>query len=129
MKRVQSGQALIILIVAIALAITILTGVTLTAITLAKNTFLTENSQTTYYTAESGAEYALMRLIRSPGSCGAPVDNLTFDTSTVVVSYNLVGSTCTVSVTSTNNTVIKKLQIQATIANSKVTYCCWKELP
>ncbi len=129
MKKTDSGQALIILIVAIALAITILSGVTLSAITLAKNTFLIENSQTTYYAAESGAEYALMKLVRNPSGCANPVDTLAVDASSVSVSYNLVGSICTISVTSTNGTVIKKIQLQATLANSKVTYCCWKELP
>ncbi len=129
MRKNESGQALIILIFAIALSITILTGVTLTAVTLAKNNFLTETSQSAYYGAESGAEYALLRLVRAPNSCGNPEDTLTIDTSTVKVSYNLVGSLCTVSITSTNDTIVKKIQVQATIANSKVTYCCWKELP
>ena len=124
-------RALIILIFAIALSITILTGVTLTAVTLAKNTRLTEDSQVAYYAAESGVEYGLMRLIRNPGSCNSPAlnDNLTIDTYSITVSYNLVGSVCTVSVTSFSGTVLKKFQVQATIANSKVTYCCFKELP
>lgn len=128
-KQNESGQALIILIVAIALSITILTGATLTAITLAKNTFLTETSLTAYYGAESGVEYGLMKLIRNPGNCPAPNDALTIDASTVTISYGLVGPVCTISVTSVNGTVLKKIQVQATIANSKVTYCCWKELP
>ena len=129
MKKTESGQALIILIFAIGLSITILTGVTLTAVTLAKNTFLTETSQTTFYAAESGVEYGLMKLIRTPSGCGAPVDSLTIGSSTVTVSYSLVGSVCTIAVTSTNNTIVKKVQVQATISGSKVTYCCWKELP
>ena len=127
----ESGQALIILIVAMALAITILTGVTLTAVTLAKSTLLTKDSQTAYYAAESGVEYGLMKLVRNPSSCDAPApnDDLTIDASTVTISYGLVESVCTISVTGTNGTVLKKFQVQATIANSKVTYCCWKELP
>lgn len=129
MRKKESGQALIILIVAIALSITILTGVTLTAVTLAKNTRLTEDSQVTYYATESGVEYGLMKLIRNPGNCPAPNDTLTIDASTVTISYGLAGSVCTISVTSINGTVLKKIQVQATIANSKVTYCCWKELP
>src|SRR3990172_1855469 len=129
MKKTESGQALIILIFAIGLSITILTGVTLTAVTLAKNTFLTENSQTTYYAAESGAEYALLRLIRAPGSCGAKIENLIIDSSSVTISYSLAGSICTVTITGQKDTLLKKIQFQATITNSKVTYCCWKEQP
>lgn len=129
MNRFESGQALIILIFAIALAITILTGVTLAAITLNKNTRLTETAQTAYYGAESGAEYALMKLIRDPSSCGGPTDSFPIDSANVTVTYSLVGTNCTISVVSNLDTILKKLQVQATISGSKVIPCCWKEQP
>src|SRR3989344_5125188 len=103
MNKSDSGQALIILIFAITLAITIFTGVTLAAITLSKNTYLTETAQATYYGAESGTEYALMKLIRNPNGCVNPSDNLSSDSTSVVISYSLVGTTCTISVTSNLN--------------------------
>ncbi len=129
MIRQSRGQALIILIFAIALAITILSGVTLAAITLGKNTRLSEDAQTAYFAAEGGAEYALLKLIRNPAGCANPSDNLTLDTTTVTISYSLVGSTCTVLAISNKGTVQKKVQLQATINASRVDYCCWQELP
>ncbi|MDO8260599.1 MAG: hypothetical protein Q7T50_03840 [Candidatus Magasanikbacteria bacterium] len=129
MKKFESGQALIIIIFAIALAITILGGVTISAITLGKNARLVQDSETAYYAAEGGLEYGLIKLNRNPTGCVNPTDNLTIETSNVVVSYSLSGAVCTVLSTATNGTVLKKFQVQATIANSKVTYCCWKEVP
>lgn len=127
MSKNQNGQALIILIFAIALGISIFSGAVIAAIGLAKANFLNENGTSVYYAAESGAEYGLLKLIRNP-SCVAN-DSLTIDSASVEVGYSLNGSICTVTATAQLQSVLKKIQVQATIAGSKVTYCCWKEIP
>jgi len=129
MNKSDSGQALIILIFALALAITILAGVTLAAITLSKNIYLTETAQTAYLGAESGAEYALMKLIRDPSSCTGLTEDLAIDSAAVTLNYNLSGTTCTISIESQLANVLKKLQLQAQISGGRVTFCCWKEQP
>ena len=130
MKKLNSsGQALVLLLFAIAFSITIFTSVTITAISLGKSTFLNEQGSFLYYSTEAGIDYGLMRLVRQPTSCNSTNDLLTVDNASVTVSYSLAGSTCTVTSTAISGTVQKSLQIQATLSNQKVTTCCSKELP
>src|SRR3989344_3398857 len=78
----QKGQALIILLVAIALALSILTAAITSSIVQGKNTSRNILGRRVYYAAETGAEYALMKIMRTPGSCNG-TDNLALGSANI----------------------------------------------
>lgn len=128
MKKNQSGQALILIIFAIALAISILGGAVITAVSLGKNAREGQNSRLASNAAESGLEYALIFLVRNPTVCsGSQTFNI--NNVEVAVTYSFADPVCTVTSSAQVDTVIKRFQTEATISNQRVTYCCWKALP
>ena len=62
----QKGQALVSIVVLAAAAAVIAAGAALTAISLSKTAALSKDSDKVYYLAESGAEEALLALLRDP---------------------------------------------------------------
>jgi type II secretory pathway component PulK len=65
----KRGQALIILIVAVAVSLIILTGAILRSIDQAKTSALNRLGKKVYYAAETGVEYGLIKLMRMPSGC------------------------------------------------------------
>lgn len=128
MKTNSQGQALIIVIFGIALAISVISGSVITAVTLGKNARLTLDSQQATYAAETGLENALLKLIRNPNACNGS-DSLTIGNSAVTINYTSSLPNCTISASATLGTVLKKIEVIATETNGKLTYCCWKEVP
>lgn len=125
----QKGQALIILIFGMALAVTILSTVVVAAVAQAKNGLQFQFGEQTYSAAESGAEYAALKLLRSPQACSGN-DNLNFGSTNVLVSYSTTGTNCTVVSSAAGTNSLKKISFQASYsANLNFTVCCWKEIP
>ncbi|HSX58123.1 MAG TPA: hypothetical protein VLE47_02510 [Candidatus Saccharimonadales bacterium] len=124
----EKGQALIIVIFGIAIAITILTGAVVTAITLGKNARLGEDAQSALLAAESGGEVALEKLVRDPNSCSG-TESLSVNSASVTISYSLAAPNCTIVSTAQMGTLVKKIQIIANLSSNKVTYSSWKEIP
>jgi hypothetical protein len=124
----EKGQALIILIVAAGLAISVLTTVAITALSLGKNTAKGEAGRAVYYVAESGAEYGILKLMRTPTCSGS--DSFTVDQTSVTVTYNPAGSSCVVTATAQKGNIQKKILLEGSYDTNQVfNYCCWQEIP
>jgi len=125
----QRGQALIILIVAISLALLVLTSAVLRSIGQAKFSARNKLGQKVYYAAEAGVEYGLIKTLRDPNNCSGS-DAFTLDSATVNVTYNIAGSNCQITSEATEGNLIKKIQVESSYNSSK-TYetCCWLEVP
>ena len=125
----EKGQALIILIVAVALTLSVLTASLLASISQAKASSISRLGLRVYYAAESGAEYALMKFMRDPASC-AGTDLLNQDSIQITISYNLSGSNCQITSEATQNTILKKVLLEANYNSSQIfNTCCWSEIP
>jgi len=127
-RQSEAGQALIIFIVAIAVALSILTAAIFTSIGQGKNTFRGLVGRRLYYAAETGIEYALLRLIRNPACSGA--DNIIIDSINVAITYTDAGANCLVTSKAQNQNIIKTIQVEASYDPSWVfNYSNWTEVP
>jgi len=125
----QKGQALIILLVAIALALTILTAAITSSIVQGKNTSRNIFGRRVYYAAETGVEYGLMKIMRDPGSCNG-TENLVTGQANITVSYSISGSNCVISVQAQEDTFVKKITVESSYDGNQIyNYCCWVENP
>lgn len=125
----SKGQALIILIVAIAVSLLVLTSAALRSIGQAKFSARNKLGQKVYYAAEAGAEYGLIKTMRNPSSCSGS-DALTLDSATVNVTYNIAGSNCQITSEAKQGSLIKKIEVLASYDSGWVfNYSSWSEIP
>lgn len=125
----QRGQALIILIVAVSIALLVLSSAVLRVIGQAKISSRANLAQKVYYAAETGAEYGILKIVRNPAGCSGN-ENLTIASANLVVSYNVAGSNCQVTSQATQQTITKKVQVEGYYDSNQVfQFCCWKEIP
>ena len=90
----QKGQALITLLVFTIVAITITSAAVIIIFTNSIGTSKLEQGTNAYYVAESGAENALLRLLRDPNYSG---EILPVDDASVEISVANTGSTYTIT--------------------------------
>lgn len=125
----EAGQALIILIVAIAVALLVLTSAVLRSIDQAKLSARNKLGQKVYYAAEAGVEYGLIKTMRNPSSCSGS-DVLALDSATVNITYNIAGSNCQIISKATQGSLIKKIEVFASYDSGWVfNYSSWSEIP
>ena len=127
----EKGQALIILIVAIAVALTVLSAAIMQSVGAAKISATSTLGEKVYFAAESGAEYGLIKLMRDPDpiNCNG-ADSLNQDGISIQISYsyNALDSTCVITSQSQKNNLIKKIRVEASYNPSQIfQYCCWRE--
>ena len=125
----EKGQALIILIVAIALTLSVLTASLLASVSQAKASSTSRLGQKVYYAAESGAEYGLLKSLRNPGSCTGS-ETLNQDSVLVTITYTPSGTSCVVTSEATQNNILKKIRAESSYTPSQIfNTCCWSEVP
>ena len=123
----KGGQALIILIVAAAITLSVLTAATLAAIGQGKASARNELGRKAYYAAEAGAEYALIKLMRNPAGC-LGTDNLSIDPLTTTITYTATGSACLVRSKAAGSNVVKSIQLQGSYDSNQIfNYSSWVE--
>ena len=122
--KLQNGQALVTLLffVLISLTITSAAIIIIIANSLSANSF--QEGTKAYYTAESGVENALLRLLRDPNYTG---ETLTIGTTTAKVTVTGTNPKTIVSVGQDGN-FERTVQAQATYNNGFYTFSGWKEL-
>jgi hypothetical protein len=120
----QSGQALIVLLFFMIIAITLSTTAIAVVASNSLSVTRTEESTHALEIAEAGAQNALIRLIRVPGYTG---ETLTVNggSATVVVTG---GSTKTILSTGVNGSFTRKIQVQGTFSGGIFTVTSWKEV-
>lgn len=120
----QSGQSLVLLLVFVMVAISITTVATFV---IASNSLSATNySQglATKHMAETGAEIALVKILRDPAYTG---ETLVVDTGTVVISVS--GSTVlTINSVATNGSFTKRVEVIAAYSNNVLTPTSWKDI-
>lgn len=120
-KNPQAGYALITLLFFMTISLAIVTGVVVVVLNNATATTSVEQGTLSYYAAESGAENALLRLIRDPNYTG---ETLSVDGGSVVIQVNNGTITSTAAVSNT----IRKIQIITVTTNNQLTVSSWKEI-
>lgn len=124
MKNSQNGQTLVMLLVFVIIAITITSTAAIVVAINALGSQKMHQSLNAFYAAESGAENALLRLLRDPNYSGETLtvgDGLT----TITVTGS---STKTINVTGTNGNFQRKIQVVASYVNNVLTVVSWKEV-
>jgi type II secretory pathway component PulK len=123
----EKGQALITLIIAAAVAISVLTTATMVAINQGKSSSRNELGRKVYYAAEAGVEYALIKLMRDPLSCTG-TESLSLASANVTITYTPVSGTCSVSSKAEQAFIIKTISVQASYnLNQVFNYSGWVE--
>lgn len=119
----SDGQAVITLLFFMIVAIIVTSGAIIVTLTNSLSGSTLQEGILAYYTAESGGENAIIRLLRNPNYSG---ENLAVD-----------GGQAQITVSGTNPKIIsskgivgnyvKTIEIQADISNNIVTILSWKE--
>ena len=123
--KVEAGQALVTLLVFTIVAITITSAAVVIILTNSVGTSKFEQGTNTYYSAESGAENALLRLLRDPNYTG---ETLPVGNASVIISVANTGSTYTITSGATLGNFIRRVEVTATFVNNILTVTSWKEV-
>ncbi len=120
----QTGQALVTLLFFSIVAITITSAAVIVTLTQAKTGTTLELSNEVYYLAESGAENALLLLLRDPSYSG---EQLVLPNGTITISVAGTNPKTITSVAYANG-ITRQIQVQADYTNSILTVLSWKEV-
>ena len=121
---VQKGQTLVTLLFFMAIAFTVTTGAVIVVFANTTGQTKIQQSQSAYYTAEGGAENALMRLLRDPTYTG---ETMAVGEGTAVVSITGSGPYTITSMGTVGN-FVRKVQVIASYTNNILAVQSWKEL-
>lgn len=120
----QSGQSLVLLLIFVVVAIAITAAA---AFIVATNSISATNVSlglSTKQMAETGAEKALLALLRDPSYKG---ETFSFDTGTVTATVSGI-STLTIDSMAVNGNFTKRVEVIATYSNNVLTVTSWKDL-
>lgn len=124
MIRKSRGQALVTLLFFSIVAITITSAAVIVTLTQAKTTSAVGVSGEAYYVAESGAENALLRLLRDQAYTG---EQLSLGTG--VATIQVAGENPkTITSQAIVNGYLRTIQVQADYTNNVLTVLSWKEV-
>jgi type II secretory pathway component PulK len=121
-KNHNKGQALVSLLMFVVVAMTVISTTITTVITNTRAASVEEQSIDAYYVAESGAENALMRLLRDPNYTG---ETLAVGVNNAIIT--VTGSRIT-SIGNVNN-LTKKIQVDVSYNDNQMIITSWKEIP
>ena len=119
--NLQSGQAVVALLFFMTISIAIITAIVIIVINNATAVSSLEQGTDAYYTAESGAENALLRLLRDPSYSG---ETLAVGQGTVVIQVKNGIATSTATVANS----IRKIQVDTVYNNNVASVTSWKEI-
>lgn len=120
----KQGVALITLLIFVLITTTITTASIVLMIANAQNAHKLEQGTNARSIAESGAENALLRLIRDPAYTGETL-NVANGTAVIVVTGT---DPKTITVTGTDGNFVKKIQVIASYTDYVLTVISWREI-
>jgi len=123
--QLQRGQALITLLFFTVIAVIITSAAVVIILINSLSAQKLEQGTISYYAAESGAENAILRLLRDPSYTG---ETLTIDGSIVVSTVSQSGSTYTIASSATSGNFKRKVEITASFVSNILTISSWKEI-
>jgi hypothetical protein len=121
----QSGQALIVLLFFMIIAITLSTTAIAVVASNSLSVTSTEESTHALEIAEAGAQDGLIRLIRTPNFSGETL-TVSGGSATVVVTGTSIK---TILSTGVNGSFKRKIQVTASFASGIFTITGWQEVP
>ena len=128
----QSGQSLITLLFFMVIGVTVISAAALIVAADMLSVSNSENGLAVYCTAESGAEDALLRLLRNPTlATTTPYAVLSNDGSaSVSIQSAISGGTITDTIisTGTSGTTTRKIQVITTYVDGVLAISSWKEI-
>jgi hypothetical protein len=122
--KTRSGQALVTLLVFISIALIITSTSIMVMIDTTRDSTAMELSTQAYFMAESGAENALIKLLRNPNYAG---ETLTVGSGVVTITVTGV-SPKTVTSTAAFSGYVRKISVQTDYAGGIMTVSSWREL-
>jgi hypothetical protein len=124
MKR--SGQALITLIFYVLIVLTVTIAAVILVNIYAISASKLQDGTIAYYIAESGAENAILRIIRNPGYTGEANLAIGDGFATIVITP---GNPVIIVSTGTMGKYIRKIRVTAVLVNGIYTIQSWREIP
>jgi len=126
-RRSRPGQALVLLLVFIAIATTIIGGAVAITIINSQSTSKFALGEKALAVAESGIDNAILRILRDPNSTYVS-ETLTVDegSAQVTVSYSLPNILITSQAEVSN--IIRKIEVVGTYQNNRLTVTSWKQV-
>lgn len=121
----DKGQALITLLFFVAIGTIVTSAAVIILYDNSLNTIRFSEGTLSYYTAESGIEEALLRIIRNPSYAG---ETLTLPEGEIIITVTNNLGTYTINSTSTVGDSIRKIETIADYTNSVLTVTSWKEI-
>lgn len=119
----ETGQALVVLLVFAAIAITITAGAVIVTISNSQATSKYALGEEDLLIAQSGAENAILRLLRDPNYSGETL-NLGFGSATITVT----GTTTKTITSASSDSVFKRtIQVSGTLSGNVFTVTSWLE--
>jgi hypothetical protein len=125
-ENAKSGQVLVTLLFFVIVATIITSASVAIVISNSAATGKFQGGTIAYNIAESGAENALIRLLRDPNYAG---ENLTVDGGTASISAITSGSNVTIISTGTKGSFSRKVQVVTQYNNGILSISSWQELP
>lgn len=119
--KFQNGQAVITVLFIMIISVSIITALTIMIYNSVISGSNMEQGEIAYYSAETGAQNAILRLLRDPNYAG---ETLSINDGTVVtqVSAGIITSTAHI------NNSIRKVEVQTVYNNNVLTVSSWKEI-
>lgn len=128
MKKIplnQDGQVVLTIVVFMVVMILITTAATLITVVNTRSTFIFEQGVKTYNLAETGAENALIQLLRNSNYSG---ETLSLNGGTVVTTVSVNGSGKRILSTATLGNFTRKIQVDVSYNNNILVVNSWTEL-
>jgi hypothetical protein len=119
------GQALVTLLIFMVIAVTVTAAAVSLVIINSVSTSKTQQAALVYSVAESGAENAVLRLLRNPFYTG---ETLAIGDGTAVITVTGTNPKIITS-TGTIGTFKRTIEIQVSLTNNIMTIQSWKEIP
>ena len=120
-KKNQRGEAVITLLFFVAISIAIITAIAYIVFNNVTAGASVEQGAVSYYAAETGAENALLRLLRDPNYTG---ETMTVDNSTVDINVNAG----VITSTATFENSVRIIEVQTVYNNNVLTVSSWREI-
>ncbi len=117
----QKGQAVVTILFIMVISITIITSIILIVFNNVSAGSNVEQGAIAYYSAESGAQNAILRLLRDPSYTGETM-SINGGTVDIAVSGGVITSTAHV------DNSIRKIEVQTVYNNNVLTITSWKEI-
>ena len=120
----ERGQTLVTLLFFMVIALTITGGVVMVSVANSQALSSFDQGTSAYYVAESGAENALLRLLRNPSYAG---ETIQVGNGTAIVQI-IPGASTTIVSTGQVGNFVRKIEVVVSFPSGTLMIISWKEI-